>query len=167
MSSLFVLTGERLELQNKLTELNLDEDCIADTLEGESAELTEKIKSYGYIIRNRQALIDSMDAEIKRMTERMKSEESRLEKIEQWLLSSMFACGIEKVEGSAFTIKAGLNAPSVDILDLSAIPSAYWRTPEPVEPVAAPDKRLILSVLKDGELIAGCALKRTKKLTIK
>lgn len=167
MASLFELTGERLELQKRLESMNLDEDTIADTLEGESAELEEKIISYGYVIRNNKALIDSMDAEIKRMTERKKSEEKRLEKIEEWLINSMFACNLQTVKGSAFTIKAGLNAPSVDIVDIDAIPAAYWRTPEPVEPVSAPDKRLILSVLKDGELIAGCEIKRTKKLTIK
>ncbi len=45
MSTLFELVGERLALQNKLEELNFDEQTIADTLEGDSLAIQKKILS--------------------------------------------------------------------------------------------------------------------------
>ena len=167
MSSLFELVGQRLELQNRLEVMNFDEQTIEDTLEGDSAAITEKIESYGFVIRNRTAFADVMSGEIERMVDRRNAELKRIAAIEEWLLNSMVACNISKIECPAFSVSVRVNPQSVDVFDESAIPSDYMRTPEPKPPVAAPDKKLILAAMKDGFEVTGCAIKRTNKLVIK
>lgn len=167
MSNLYELTGNRLALQRKLEVLNFDEETVLDTLEANSTDLAEKITDYGYVIRNRSALADSMTAEIERMTARRDAELKRIAAIEKWLLDNMVACNYTKVEAPAFTIAVQNNPPKVEIQDEKQIPSDYWRTPEPKPPVAAPDKRLILAAMKDGFNVPGCVMAQTARLVIK
>lgn len=167
MSSLYELTGKRLELQNKLESMDLDAEFVADTIESESTDLQEKITDYGYVIRTRSSFADAMTAEIVRMTERRDAEVKRIAKIEEWLLLNMVACKISKIECAAFTVSVKENPQSVDVLCEAEIPPEYMKTPAPKPPVASPDKRAILADMKEGKIIPGCALKRTTKLVIK
>lgn len=164
---LYELTGARLELQRKLEVLNLDEETIADTLEGESSELEAKITDYGFVIRNRESFASAIKDEITRLQERLKSEEARVKKIEDWLLYNMQACGITKVECPVFTIQVKTNPQSVDVEDEKQIPAAYMRTPAVKIPEPTPDKKLILDALKAGLDVPGCKIKRSVKLEIK
>lgn len=167
MSTLYELTGQRLALAKRLEELDMDSETIADTLEGESTELEAKIADYGYVIRNRRSFEHEITAEIERLTARRDAERARVNKIEEWLLTNMQACGITQIECPAFTVKVQHNPESVDIFDQSAVPFEYLRVPEPKPPIAAPDKVAIKAALKAGQEVAGCALKRSVKLIIK
>lgn len=167
MSTLYELAGERLALQHKLESMNLDEETIADTLEGDSVAIQAKIEAYGYVIRNRNSFADAINAEIVRLQSRLSAEEKRVASIESWLLQNMNACGIKKIECPAFTISVQDNPPSVEVIDESLIPAAFIRTTEPKPPVTAPDKRAILAELKAGGNVPGCAIKQTNRLVIK
>lgn len=167
MSSLYELTGERLALQRRLESMNFDEETIADTLEGESTELQSKVENYGFVIRNRNAFADAINAEIQRLQDRLAAEKKRIASIEAWLLQNMMACGIQKIECPAFTIAVQANPQAVDVLDESQIPSEFMRVPEPKPPVPAPDKKAILAALKSGADVPGCAIKQASRLVIK
>ena len=167
MTSLYELTGERLALQSRLEAMNFDEQTILDTLDGESTEIAKKVEDYIYVIRNRTAFTDAMQAEIERMTERRNAELKRIEAIESWLLQNMIACDFRKVECPAFTITVQNNPPKVEVLDEKQIPADYWRTPEPKPPVAAPDKKTILQALKDGVDVPGCKIVQISRLVVK
>jgi hypothetical protein len=167
MPSLYELTGARLALQSRLEDMNFDSETILDTLEGESTEIAKKVEDYVYVIRNRQAFTQAMQAEIDRMTERKNAEVKRIEAIEAWLLQNMIACDFKKVECAAFTITVQNNPQKVDVLDEKQIPADYWRTPSPKPPVASPDKKLILQALKDGFDVPGCAMVQTARLVVK
>lgn len=167
MSNLYELVGERLALQSHLMALNLDEETIQDTLEGESTEISAKIESYGYVIKNRTAFADAMSGEIARMIARRDAELKRIEGIESWLLSSMLACNITKIECPAFSVSVRTNPPSVDVINEAAIPAEYIRTPEPKPPVPAPDKKAILAAMKAGVDVPGCAINQKQRLEIK
>lgn len=167
MSSLFELTKQQLELKTKLEAMNFDEETIQDTLEGESTEIQAKIESYGFVIRDRSAFVDAMTSEIERMTARRNTEAKRIEKTEEWLLTSMVALGIKNIECPVFTISVQNNPQSVEIYNNNLIPEEYMRTPEPKPPVAAPDKKKILEKLKAGEDVAGCRMVQKQRLVIK
>ena len=167
MPNLYELTGQRLALQQKLEVLNFDEETILDTLEGESTELQDKIEDYGYVIRNRSSLVDAMNAEIERMTERRNAELKRVENIKSWLLENMQRCSITKIECPVFTITVQVNPASVEVLDEAQIPEAYMRQPEIKIPPKQADKKLIATALKSGLEVSGCALKQSNRLVIK
>lgn len=165
--NLYELTQQQLELKQKLMEMNLDEQTIADTLEGNAGEIEAKIENYGIVLRDRESFVDAISKEIERLTERINAEKKRIERTKNWLLSSMVTLEIKKVECPLFTIAVQDNPPSVDVYNDKLIPEEYMRVPEPKPPVPAPDKRLILDDLKAGKEVAGCVLKRDKRIVIK
>ena len=165
--NLYELTQQQLELKAKLLTMDLDQETIADTLEGSSLEISKKIENYGIVLRDRESFVDAIAKEIERLTERMNAEKKRIERTKNWLLSSMVTLEIKQVECPLFTIAVQDNPPSVDVYNDNLIPEEYMRVPEPKPPVPAPDKRLILSDLKAGKEVAGCVLKRDKRIVIK
>lgn len=168
MSSLFELTKQQLELKTKLEAMNFDEETIQDTLEGESTEIQAKIESYGFVIRDRSAFVDAMTSEIERMTARRNTEAKRIEKTEEWLLTSMVALGIKNIECPVFTISVQNNPQSVEIFNEKLIPKTLMKIPEPPPPPEEkPDKKAILAKLKAGEVVDGCKMVQKKRLVIK
>lgn len=162
--NLFELTAERRALQNKLQEMNFDDETIADTLEGESGELTAKIENYGIVIRNMEAFTEVMKAEEKRMSDRRKAQEAKIERIKHWLLTNMQACEITKIECPAFTIALRNNPPKVIVDDENAIPAGYFVIPDPLPPQL--DKKALATALKAGD-IPGAHLEQGVRLEIK
>jgi hypothetical protein len=165
--NLYELTQQQLELKQHLMGMNLDEQTITDTIEGSSLEISKKIENYGIVLRDRESFVDAISKEIERLTERMNAEKKRIERTKNWLLSSMVTLEIKQIECPLFTIAVQDNPPSVDVYNDKLIPAEYMRVPEPKPPVPAPDKRLILADLKAGKEVAGCVLKRDKRIVIK
>lgn len=163
--NLYELTSSRLALQSKLQDMNFDEQTIQDTLEGESTELQAKIEDYGFVIRNMEAFSDAIKAEEKRLSDRRKAQEAKVERIKAWLLENMQACNIQKIECPAFTIAVRTNPPKVVIDHEGDIPEQFMVTPEP--PPAAPDKELIATAIKSGQDVAGCHLEQSQRIEIK
>lgn len=163
--SLYELTAQRLALQNKLLELDFDAETIADTLEGESTALQAKIEDYGFVIRNMEAFGDSIKAEEKRLSDRRKAHELKVEKIKAWLLTNMQACGITKIECPAFAVSVRTNPPRVVLDNEQAIPEKYLVVPD--LPPPAPDKKAIAAALKNGESVDGCHLEQSQRIEIK
>ena len=165
--NLYELTQQQLELKQQLMEMNLDQQTISDTIEGSSLEISKKIENYGIVLRDRESFVDAISKEIERLTERMNAEKKRIERTKNWLLSSMVTLEIKQVECPFFTIAVQDNPPSVDVYNDKLIPAEYMRVPEPKPPVPAPDKKLILADLKAGKEVAGCVLKKDKRIVIK
>lgn len=165
MTSLYNLVGERLALQNKLEELNFDEQTIMDTLEGSSTEIEEKIESYAFVIRNMEALPNTIKAEEKRLAERRKAIENRIDNIKNWLLINMQASKITKIDSPIFTIAIQNNPASVVIDNEALIPVDYLRVPE--MPPSLPDKALIKQAINDGFEVPGAHMQNTQRLVIK
>lgn len=165
MSTLYELTGERLALQHKLETLELDEQAILDTLEGSSVEIQAKIESYCYVIKNMEMLPEQIKLEEKRLADRRKAYEKRVEHIRNWLFINMQACGITKIESSAFTVAIQNNPLSVVIDDEALIPDGYKRLPEP--PPLVPDKTMIKNAIQSGLEVPGAHIQQTQRLVIK
>lgn len=167
MSSLYDLTQERLALQNKLETLDFDSQTIQDTLEAGSTELEAKITDYGYVIKNLDVFTDAMKAEEKRMADRRKVHEARVEHIKTWLLTNMEACGIMKIDCPAFSIAVKANPPKVVVDEIGTIPMAYMRALPIVIPEPVPNKKLITDAIKAGLTVNGCHLEQSNRIEIK
>lgn len=165
MSSLYELVGKRLELQKKLEVLNFDAECISDTLDGDSTELTAKIEDYGFVIRNLEAFGEAIKAEETRLSERRKAYEKRVANIKAWLLENMQACGITKIDCPVFSISVKTNPPKVIVDDEKAIPDRFLVVPD--LPPPSPDKKAIAAAIKAGEVVAGCHSEQSFRIEIK
>lgn len=164
-TSLYVLTGEYLALTNKLMDSDLDDQTIADTLEGASGDFETKATNVACFIRNLEASAEQIKAAEKQMADRRKAIENKAEGVRRYLKDNMQRCGITKIECSYFALSLKKNPPSVVIDDASLIPSDYMAIPAPPPP--SPDKKLIAQAIKDGYAVPGAHLEQAERLEIK
>ena len=165
MSSLYELVGKRLALQKKLEDLNFDEVTIEDTLLGDSLAIQAKVEDYCFVIRNMEALPEQIKAEEKRLADRRKAIESRVQRVKDWLLINMQQAGISKIESPVFTVALQNNPPSVIIDDESAIDEGFKRMPDPLPLVV--DKKLIKMAIDAGQEVLGAHIEVKQRLVIK
>ena len=70
MSSLYDLTEQFQELLSMALDPDVDEQALADTMEGIECEIEEKADGYAKVIKSMEADIPAIDAEIARLTAR-------------------------------------------------------------------------------------------------
>jgi len=157
---LYELTGSYLQVLEMADEL--DPDVFADTLTSIQEAIEDKAENTAKLIKNLSADIDALKAEEKRLADRRKSLENKVNWLKQYLQQQMEFAGIDKVKRPTLTISIQNNPPSVEITNEKSVPSDFMIPQDPKI-----DKKAILERLKNGEQIAGCALKQTKGLRIR
>ena len=164
MTALYFLTNEYRAAALALSELDIDAQTVADTLEGLSGELELKAQSVAYMVRSMEADAEACKAWAKTATERAKAIESRAEALRAYLQRCMEAAGIQKIAGPGIAISFRKSS-AVVIDDLSMIPAHFIWQPELPPPV--PDKGFIAAVLRDGNPVPGAYIEHRTHLAIK
>jgi DNA repair exonuclease SbcCD ATPase subunit len=141
---------------------SMDEEVFRDTLSAIEETLEDKVENTAKFVRCLDGDIEAIKVEEKRLANRRKALESKVDNCKEYLFNQMEVAGLGKVKRPTVTVSIQLNNPSVEVLDESIIPSVYM-LPQP----ATIDKKSILKDLKDGVIIDGCSLKRTRGLRIK
>ena len=130
-----------------------------DSYENLQGERDKKIEGIACIIKNRQALIDALKAEKKRMDDRIATLENQNDNTKAFLDSVL--------DGHRFETEKAVcsyrKSTRVDITDISKIPDEYLN----VKTEIAPMKTAIKQALKDNKGVPGCALIETNNLSIK
>ena len=130
-----------------------------DSYENLQGERDKKIEGIACIIKNRQALIDALKAEKKRMDERIATLENQNDNTKAFLDSVL--------QGHRFETEKAVcsyrKSTRVDITDMSKIPDEYLN----VKTEIAPMKTAIKQALKEDKEVPGCALIETNNLSIK
>lgn len=166
--TLYQIAAEYRGAAETLSELDLDDQTIADTLESISGELTTKSQNVAFVIRNLEAAAEQVKVAIEHMSERAQALEKRAERVREYLLQNMLMAGVQKIECPYFNLSVRDNPPKVVVDDEKQIPQAYMTDPDPPPPpTPKPDKKLIAMALKDGHDVPGCRLERGKRLDIK
>ena len=165
LPALYQISDQYLIDLEKLSELDLDDQTIADTLESIQGDMQEKCTNVAMWIRNTEALADQIKQAEEAMASRRKALERRAESIRTYLQHNMQRCGITKIESPWFQISIRKNPPSVVVDDPSLIPADLMRQPEPPPP--APDKKAIKEALTNGFAVPGARLETTERVQIK
>lgn len=164
MTALYLLANEYRDAAQRLVDLDMDEQTIADTLEGMSGELTVKAQNVGFMIRSLEADAAAVKQWGKEAAERAKALEHRAEGLRSYLQRAMEATEIEKIEGPGIVLSfRKSSAVTIDEPDL--IPLEFMRTPEP--PPAAPDKKAIADAIKAGREVPGAHIEHRRSLQVK
>ena len=100
MASLYELTNELSSLLDAISEGEIPEEAIADTLEGLMGEVDEKIDSVTDAYKTLQAEAAMISAEEKRLSERRKRKESAAERIREYLSAELQKLGKAKHESA-------------------------------------------------------------------
>lgn len=165
MTTLYELAAQYKTDLDKLSDLDLPEETVRDTLEGMTGDLETKAQNVAAFIRNLETTAEAIKQAEADMAKRRKAIEARTERLKTYTLEAMTANGIERIDSPYFSLTVAKNPPSVDIYDIKQVPEQFMRQPEPPPP--SPDKKTIMAKLKEGEDIAGCRLSQGIRLQIK
>jgi hypothetical protein len=164
MSALSLIAREYRETAIVLSNLDLDAQTIADTLESIGGELETKAQSVAFVIRHLEANAAAMKDWAKTAAERAKAEQSRADSLRDYLAHAMQSCSISKISGPGIALS--FRASHAVVIDEPAlVPAQYMWTPEPVAP--SPDKEAIKSAIKLGEVVPGAHIETRQNLQIK
>jgi hypothetical protein len=164
MKPLYALVEQYRELE-RLDVEEIDEQTLADTLDGLQGEITVKATNCALFARNVETFADTVDAAAAQMAERAKRLRRKADSIRAYLLNQMRGAGITKIQAAEFTVSIRKNPAAVQIAPDAAIPQEYMVVPEPPPP--SPDKRKLAEALKAGAVIDGCRLEQTERLDIR
>jgi hypothetical protein len=164
-NSLYVLSNQYRELE-KLTDsdADIDEQTLADTLEGLTGELEAKALNVAGFLASQEAFADSIAAAAEKMVEREKRLRKRAAYLKQYLLTNMLATGKLKIESPEMALAVRKTPASVVIFDEAAVPAEFMV--QPPAPPARPDKRAMGDAMKAGTEIPGAKLESGYRLAL-
>ena len=134
------------------TEPDLDEQTLADTLEG----LTDLHEVVAAIVRAAlvdEALVQGLKDRIGMMEGRMARLQERADKRRQIARDAMIETEVKKITMPDFTVSIRPGSPALVVLDEKGIPAEYY---EPREPRL--NRQALLADLKRGSNITGVVL---------
>lgn len=167
LPTLYQLSQELVEAQTRLFELDLDDQTIADTLEGLQGALEVKATNVALMARNLESFADQIKQAEAEMSKRRRMFESRADKLRAYIKETMERPGVEisKIECPQFALTIKKNPPAVEIFDNSLVPDTFKVIPPVPEPV--PDKRKIKEAIDAGAEVPGARMTRGTRLEIK
>jgi len=149
----------------KLADLDLDPQTLADTLESLSGDLETKAQNVAFFLKNLEATAFSIKQAEADMAARRKALENRAERLKQYVFDSMQVAGIEKISCPYFVISMKKNPAAVDVFEPDLLPGEFMT--KPVSPEPSPDKKLIAAALKAGADVPGARLVSGVRLDIR
>lgn len=164
MTALYVLAHEYREAAERLADLDLDEQTIADTLESLGGELEAKAANVAMFARNLESTAAAIKEAEGQMAARRKAIEARADGMRRYLLACMRSAGVHKVETPLLRLTVRDNPPAVVVFDAAQVPDEFMRQPEPSPP--APDKTAIKEAIKGGRDVPGTRLVINQRLEI-
>jgi hypothetical protein len=163
--ALYEIANDYRDAVDKLADLDLPEEVVADTLESMGGELQVKATSVAAFIRNLESSANAIREAEAHMAARRKAIENRAARVKDYLLANMMVAGVQKIESPYFKLAVRENPPAVEIFEPGLIPAQYMKQPEPPPP--SPDKAAIKEAIKAGKEVPGCVLTRGVRLDIK
>lgn len=163
--SLYQLAAEHRAALDKLADLDLPPEAVADTLESLGGELEVKAQNVVAFLRNLETTAAAIKEAEAGMAARRKAIENRVDGLKRYVLESMQANGIQRIECPLFVLSIAKNPPSVEIEDERQIPAEYLTSPPAPPPQI--DKKLIAQAIKDGFDVPGARLRQGVRLSIR
>jgi hypothetical protein len=164
MTTLALLAAEHRAAAQTLAELGLDDQTMADTLEGMSGDLEHKALSVAHVARSLDADASAVEQWAKDAAERAKAIRAQADRLRDYLERSLDLAGIEKVEGPGVRI-SWRKTTAVQIEDAAQIPADLMRV-KPA-PAPEPDKTAIRDAIKAGREVPGARIVTSRALQIR
>lgn len=162
--SLYHLSTEYQQALVALSDPDLPEDVVADTLQALEGGLVQKGQAVAAFALNLAAEVEAVKAVEKRIAARRKALEGRTEAMREYLRSNMAACGITEIKAidGSFTAKLAKGTPSVVLDD----ESLFLDDSEFVTWTRTLSKSKISAAIKDGRNVPGAHLETKPSLRL-
>ncbi len=161
MKHLYELTSQYHDALSDLSELDLDEDVIKDTLEGLEGDIKIKCQNVAAFIANRNYEIQNVKDAAKKLTERAASERRVVDRLVVYLKYNMESNGITDASRPDLIIKIKNKVSDLIIDDESMLVKFMVE-----KTTSSIDKRELRKALKSGE-IKGAHLVPATRIEIK
>lgn len=143
-------------------------DALYDTLDSVDGELEDKLANCGSYIKQLTAEAGALDDEIKSLRYRSEAKKREIERMKQYIISCMDAVGCTKVDEPLAKLSIRNNPESVSIADeREFIRWAVENRSDLLKYDPEIKKSAIKAEIKSGKELPGCALVRTRSLTVK
>jgi hypothetical protein len=164
--ALYHLAGEYQQLAERLSNMDLDAQTIADTIEGTglTEAIAEKAMGVEMVARTMEMHVPAIDAELDRLTKLKKQRQAAAAGLREYLKVNMIAASIDKIEGPLFKIRLQSNPAAVDVFEADTVPERFWVQPE--TPPKTLDKKAIKKAIDAGEEVPGARLVQGKNLRV-
>ncbi|MEY4345279.1 MAG: hypothetical protein RL032_1111 [Pseudomonadota bacterium] len=165
MTALYDLVGQYKQLAERLSNMDLDAETVADTIEssGLTDEISAKAQGVLLVAKSAEQYLPHLEAEIARLTALKKRHERIAAGLRDYLKQNMQQAGIERINCPLFDVSLRVNPPSVEVFDEAQVPASYWHTPEPKPSIS---KSAVAAELKAGREVAGCRLVSATRLVV-
>lgn len=164
-NSLYALSDEYLQAAKVLSDLDMDEQTVADTLEGLAGALEVKATNVAMFAKNLEATAEAIKQAEADMAARRKAIENRAARVRAYLKSNMERTGLTEISCPHFKIAIRKNPPSVSIVAEELIPAEFKKQLPPPPPTV--DKKAIADALKAGQDVPGARLEQGTRVDIK
>ena len=165
MANLYEITQDYLQILSMMEDPELDPQTLADTMEAVEGELEIKAENYAKVMKNLEADVAGIKAEIDRLSERKKTIENNIKNMKSALQMAMETTGKTKFKTELFSFGIRKNAPSV-IMDepyIENVPERFLKYSEPTI-----NRTAIKEAIQSGENLEGLAhLEQTESIIIK
>ena len=125
-------------------------------------QLQNKSVAYSFVIKQMDADVDIIDAEIKRLQGLKKQREKASEYLKERIKHAMHTFQIDEIKTPLVKINFR-KSESVEVDDVNALPSLY----KVVKVTEQADKAAIKAAIKDGVEVTGCRIETHRNLQIK
>lgn len=147
MSSLFELQNEFLELYNMMTDPDVDEDVLQDTLEAVMGEFEVKAEGCVYFMKRLEMERDKAKDVANDLLAKAKARDNALNRMKEMILKTMESAQVKKIDAGAFTIAVSKNGGKQPMVIDGDVPDNYKRI------IYEDDKELIRKHLENGEVL--------------
>lgn len=128
MANLYELTSNYQHVFDMLSQEDVDEQMIEDTLESIEGEIEDKADNYAKIISELEAKVAIRKAESKRLAESAKVYENRIKKLKANLFDSMKNVGKLKFSTDLFNFSIVQNGGKCPLKIDGEVPKEYKKT---------------------------------------
>lgn len=161
MSTLYELSNEYLMLLDMADDPDMDEQALADTLEGLGGELEIKADSYAVVIDEIKAKAEKYKKEIDRLNAMKKACDNTIDRMKKSLEAVMIATGKTKFDTEFHKFSIQKNAPSLIIDNENDVPIEYLVIKQEV------NKNAIKDAIKAGTEFSFAHLESSESLRIR
>jgi hypothetical protein len=159
---LYELTENYKNLQELMENPDIPQDVILEALNSIEGDIFLKLENIVKLLRSIEADVKIIKEEKQRLAAKQSSLENRCVNLKSYIEGTLKALGKDKVKSGLFTLSIAKNPPSVNVVDLKAIPKEYIKQ---IEPEVM--RTSILKELKQGREIPGVELIQTEGLRIR
>lgn len=164
MTALFQLVAEYRDACDRIADLSLDAQTLADTIEGERWPVEVKARNCGVVVLSLEAQEAALLKRAEQLTEAAHAVSRHAKRVREYLAHNMTAAGLTRIDGPDVSL-SWRSSEAVEVEDESQIPADLMTQPTP--PAPKPNKAAIKAAIKAGRDVPGARIESRRNLQIK